>query len=733
MLQPVSALSPHLTAAMPSLCGADANVKRAEILNYFYATFDQYQSLFTLLADERAWYQKAIRLRHPLIFYYGHTAAFYINKLYAARLISARVNPHIEAMVAIGVDEMSWDDLDERHYDWPNIEALHAYRAEVRNVVGAFIESMPLSLPIDWQHPAWIILMGIEHERIHLETSSVLIRQLPLAWVQARAEWPPSEQRAAVQENQLIAVAAGRVVLGKPNHALWYGWDNEYGQQTHEIAAFAASKYLVSNHEFLQFVMAGGYDCERYWSDEGWAWATFAEARHPTFWQQQDEQWYYRSLTALLPMPWEWPVDVNCHEAQAFCQWLSESSGRQIQLPSEAEWMRLRQQFDQDWPDWQVLPTADVPANIGLAHGASAGPVSQFPQGDFYDVTGNVWQWTSTPIDAYDGFRVHPLYDDFSTPTFDGKHNLIKGGSWCSTGNCALAESRYAFRRHFFQHAGFRYVESSSRSTVPVNPYESDEVVSQYLAFHYGESHFGVANYPRACAELCWQMVQQYRPAEQQTLRALDLGCSVGRASFELARYFKHVDGVDYSARFIGAASELQTYGKIRYFVPTEGKLGEFAQFELARLGVADTALERVRFSQGDAANLKPQLTDYDLIFMGNLIDRLQHPRQFLTAIEQRLRPQGLLVITSPYTWLAEYTDEANWLGGYRENGEAVDSLSGLHRCLDRHFVRLQAPCDIPFVIRESARKHQYTLAQCTVWQRRNTPLSLENEDRSIG
>jgi hypothetical protein len=33
---------------------------------------------------------------------------------------------------------------------------------------------------INYSHPFWTILMGIEHEKIHLETSSVLIRQLPL-------------------------------------------------------------------------------------------------------------------------------------------------------------------------------------------------------------------------------------------------------------------------------------------------------------------------------------------------------------------------------------------------------------------------------------------------------------------------------------------------------------------------------------------------------------------------
>lgn len=55
---------------------------------------------------------------------------------------------------------------------------------------------------------------------------------------------------------------------------------------------------------------------------------------------------------------------------------------------------------------------------------------------------GNVWQWNETPMHPLDGFKVHPLYDDFTTPTFDTRHNLILGGSWVSTGNEATTKAR---------------------------------------------------------------------------------------------------------------------------------------------------------------------------------------------------------------------------------------------------------------------------------------------------
>lgn len=53
-----------------------------------------------------------------------------------------------------------------------------------------------------------------------------------------------------------------------------------------------------------------------------------------------------------------------------------------------------------------------------------------------------------------------------------------------------------------------------------------------------------------------------------------------------------------------------------------------------------------------------------------NLIDRLYSPRKFLTTIHERMNPGGLLVITSPYTWLEEYTKKrSGWVDtGKRAN-----------------------------------------------------------------
>ncbi len=606
------------------LDGADVDAKRRELIDYFRQSFDLFESLFEVLASDEVFYRQSEPTRHPMIFYFGHTAVFYVNKLVAAGVVKERINPRFESLFAVGVDEMVWDEASER-FAWPEVPEVREYRKRVKALVEEMILTLPMRLPITQNDPFWAIWMGIEHERIHIETSSVLHRQMPIALIKPHENFYRCTKSGAAPENGLIPIQGADVVLGKgeADQGL-YGWDNEYGTQTFGVGDFEASKYLVSNGEFLPFVLDGGYGDLRWWDEEGQKFLRIRKAACPPFWIPQGDGTYrLRTLCEEIAFPANWPVEVNALEAQAFCRWKSVQDAQTYRLPSEAEWYRMVQVGGMES---QVYD--DARANLNFAHFASSVPVDTFAQGPLYDVVGNVWQWTQTPIEGFEGFETHPWYDDFSTPTFDGKHNLIKGGSWASTGNEIVAASRYAFRRHFYQHAGFRYVVGATVEAAHSKPLIEDAEIAAYCDAGYGEGNTMPLEAARAIRTLV-----------KARGSVLELGCKAGRLSLELSEGFERVIGIERSARFISPAVELLRTGKFEYRIGNETR-----EVVLETLNLPH-ARERVEFYQGDMRNLKPHLCGYDCIVINALEEALEDIVAIAETLHERLNPSGVLIV----------------------------------------------------------------------------------------
>lgn len=708
-----------------------SEAKKQQILDYFNNTFTIYEELFSIIHDERAYYIKAEPLRHPLIFYFGHTATFFMNKFMLGGYITERINPKLESMFAVGVDEMDWDDLNEAHYDWPTVKEVREYRNAIRELVCKKIKETPLTLPIEWDSFFWIVMMGIEHERIHLETSAVIMRRLPIEYVHTEALFSlcPYREHSGYNDdgtpkinfetfpiNKLKSVEGGMVVLGKDDS--YYGWDNEYGTLEEKLSTFKASVYLVSNYEYLAFVEDGGYDTEEYWTEEGWKWNRSTGMKRPLFWiPYKDAEgrtlYKYRSFTELIDMPWDWPVETNYLESKAFCNWKAKKEGKNLRLQTETEWYRLRDLLYEglDQPTWSLSTIG----NINLEQWGSSCPVDRNGKGGFYDVIGNVWQHTETHFDGFDGFKIHELYDDFSTPTFDGKHNLIKGGSWISTGNESIRNSRYAFRRHFYQFAGIRYVESENPVIQRDNRYETDKAVTEYIEFHYGAEYLGIENFPKKCAEIC---IQSAKTLGIPLKKAMDLGCAVGRTTFELAKEFEEVTGIDLSARFFQFAVRVKEQGKVRYCLPAEGDILEYKEFDLTKLGL-DSMKNNVQFFQQDACNMDiKKFNSFDLVYAGNLLDRMRFPTVFLQSVHRFINKGGLLVIACPYAWDEQFTDKQHWVGAKKKDGENYTTAMALKDALSNNFKAVLTPINVPYVLRETKRKFQYALSEVLFFQK---------------
>jgi formylglycine-generating enzyme required for sulfatase activity len=76
-------------------------------------------------------------------------------------------------------------------------------------------------------------------------------------------------------------------------------------------------------------------------------------------------------------------------------------------------------------------------------------------------MTGNVWEWTSTPFAGFEGFEPFP-YPEYSEVWFDGDHRVLKGGSWATDASVLRTSFRNFFRRHFrIAFAGIRLAEDA--------------------------------------------------------------------------------------------------------------------------------------------------------------------------------------------------------------------------------------------------------------------------------
>jgi putative 4-mercaptohistidine N1-methyltranferase len=239
------------------------------------------------------------------------------------------------------------------------------------------------------------------------------------------------------------------------------------------------------------------------------------------------------------------------------------------------------------------------------------------------------------------------------------------------------------------------------------NIYETRRLLDEYLLFHYGSDSevmpwpFG----PKEALGFATRTVHELIDGSQDkhsNRQALDLGCAVGRSSFELASLGCEVIGIDYSQSFIDAAAKLQRGEALNYQRLDEGN----ATTELVARATPGT----VSFEQGDAMNLRADLSGFGLVHAANLLCRLTHPQKLIARLPSLINSGGQLLLTTPCTWLAEFTPPENWPQG-RTRDWLIEQLSP-------HF-ELEAERDMPFLIREHARKYQWSVAWGTRWRRR--------------
>ncbi len=433
---------------------------RHELLDRLVEARANTDRLFDLVKPEFL-YDRPIPERHRIIFYVGHLEAFDWNLLRERAIGLEAFHPEFDRLFAFGIDPVGGGLPTDLPKDWPAISEVRDYVAHIRRNLDEGLESRLTGerAPDEGEFPLSLLLqVAIEHRLMHAETLTYMLHQLPVerkVHPQIRPEFVLGPAIPA-----MIDVPAGRVTLGlrrgDPNS---FGWDNEYQQHTVEVPAFAIDQYKVTNQQFLEFLVAGGYDNPDFWTGESWDWKTKNDIRHPGFWRRRADGWYLTGMFEEIALPLDWPVYVSHAEASAYARRAGKS------LPTEAQWQRAAygtpEGPERPYPWGSEAPSA-IRGNFDFQRWDPT-PVGAFPEGQsafgVADLLGNGWEWTSTLFGPFPGFEPFPFYRGYSADFFDNKHFVMKGGS-ARTAACMLRRSfRNWFQPHYpHVYAGFRCV-----------------------------------------------------------------------------------------------------------------------------------------------------------------------------------------------------------------------------------------------------------------------------------
>ena len=222
-----------------------------------------------------------------------------------------------------------------------------------------------------------------QHYAQHIETACYVKTQAQLQ--DGNNYEAQGELKAASLDPGFVKPAKTTTRIGESNPLRHY--DNECGQFDIELEEFEIASRPVSNAEYLQFIVDGGYEREELWNEKAWSWRKKNQLEVPQHWlRDSNGNIYGVGADGPHELPSDGPVTgVSWHEARAFARWAD------ARLPHEYEWELAKRQ--------------------SLLNGV-----------------GELWEWCNNELHPYPGFVAFP-YDGYSLPWFDGTHFALRGHS----------------------------------------------------------------------------------------------------------------------------------------------------------------------------------------------------------------------------------------------------------------------------------------------------------------
>ncbi len=258
-----------------------------------------------------------------------------------------------------------------------------------------------------------VITLGLEHEQQHQE--------LLLMDIKYNFSLHPDFPTYYNPKNQILGIDGTLGFIDAPGGLTQIGYsgkdfsfDNEKPNHQIILNPFAIASRLVTNKEYLEFILDGGYSTPVLWLSDGWDWVLRNKITNPLYWYSFDGQWQEFTLTGLKSINLMEPVShVSFFEADAFARW------KGCRLPTEAEWEYFVEYSDLD-------PSKGNFIEDMIFHPRPAMPNKTQLADQFF---GDLWEWTSSTYSPYPGYK--PLQG--SLGEYNGKfmnnQRVLRGGS----------------------------------------------------------------------------------------------------------------------------------------------------------------------------------------------------------------------------------------------------------------------------------------------------------------
>jgi ergothioneine biosynthesis protein EgtB len=212
----------------------------------------------------------------------------------------------------------------------PSLEQVLAYREHVDRHMSELLAGNQLGADA-----LALVELGLNHEQQHQE---LLLTDLKhhFSCNPLLPAWRPSGPDPAMPEHnrhapRRLPLPGGLVEVGHTGAGFCY--DNETPRHRVWLEPFALASRNVTNVEYLEFMLDGGYQRPELWLSDGWDAVCEGGWQAPLYWQHGDEGWQVFTLHGPMAMePAATLSHVSFYEADAFARWAG------ARLPTEAEW-----------------------------------------------------------------------------------------------------------------------------------------------------------------------------------------------------------------------------------------------------------------------------------------------------------------------------------------------------------------------------------------------------------